>query len=190
MPSDKGLKKNKRLIYFCLAAVFCMFGFAFALVPLYSVFCDVTGINGKTMGPQVAQDITGIDMSRTVTLEFVANNNAQLPWDFFPETASIKLHPGEFIKTQYYAKNNTAHEMTVQAVPSVSPGLAAKYVKKLECFCFKQQTVAAHTSRWMPIQLTIDPELPTEIKTLSLSYTLFDVNAAHIQEREHVDHHL
>ena len=170
------LHPSLRKTYIALAvAVVVMFVFAFALVPFYSVFCKVTGLNGKTAN-QVATDINGtIDNSRWVTVEFYATNNAELPWQFRPLAYKMKVHPGQMAKTAYYAFNQTDHNMTVQAIPSVSPGVAAKYLKKLECFCFTQQSMAAHTGRNMPLTFTLDPNLPKDITTVSLSYTLFDL---------------
>ncbi|CAM4457906.1 MAG: Cytochrome c oxidase assembly protein CtaG [Legionellaceae bacterium] len=151
-----------------------MFGFGFALVPLYSVICEVTGLNGKIQGVATVNNDDSIDKSRTVTLQLVANINANLPWDFYPLQKVIKVHPGEQAHFAYYAKNKSFHTMTVQAVPSVAPGLAAQYIRKTECFCFTRQTFKAGESQEMPVLFHLDKELPKNISTLTLSYTLFD----------------
>lgn len=152
-----------------------MFGFGYALVPLYNVMCKQLGINGKTEGFQQAY-AGKIDKSRTITVEFLATNNDGLNWSFFPATHKIKLHPGEMKRVAYFAKNETNHAMSVQAIPSVSPGVAARYLKKTECFCFTQQTLGAHEGRDMPLLFHLDPDIPKYVKRISLAYTLFDVS--------------
>ncbi|GAB4393356.1 MAG: cytochrome c oxidase assembly protein [Gammaproteobacteria bacterium] len=153
-----------------------MFAFGFALVPLYNVFCSVTGLNGKTGGRVVYQQSPNkIDKQRWVTIEFVANKNENLPWDFKPMTARIRVHPGEMQRVNFFAANHTNHSMTIQAIPSVAPGIAAKYLKKTECFCFTKQTFAAKQAMEMPVLFHIDKELPDNVNTITLSYTLFDL---------------
>lgn len=164
---------NKRLFFILLAVVVGMFGFGFALIPVYNVMCKQLGINGKTENKSIAA-IKTIDKSRTITIEFVANANAQLPWDFYPLTTEVKLHPGENVLINFYAKNNSPDRMTVQAIPSVAPGLAANYLKKTECFCFTQQTFGGREGRKMPVLFHIDPDLPKNIHEITLSYTMFD----------------
>ena len=169
--------KPKRRLYFILAGVvFGMFGFGFALVPLYNVMCKTLGINGKT-GGQVAytQSQQHIDKDRYITVEFVANNNNNLPWQFHPNQRKITFHPGELKRVSFFAENDSGHKMTVQAIPSVTPGIAANYLKKTECFCFRQQTFKVGEKMDMPILFHIDPALPKNINTITLSYTLFDV---------------
>ncbi len=170
-------KSNRRLISWLFALVVGMFGFGFALVPIYNSLCKVLGINGKTNAVAVAYDATnaGIDKTRTITVEFIAQNNGGVPWAFYPKTKKVKIHPGDIARLSFYAENKTDHQMTVQAIPSVSPGLAAKYLKKTECFCFAQQTLGAHEAMDMPLLFHLDPALPKEIRTVTLSYTLFDV---------------
>ena len=166
-------KKNRRLVMYLMAIVVGMFGFGFALVPLYNVFCKVTGLNGKTN--QTAVYNSGeVDNSRTVTIQFLATNNANLPWDFYPLVSSIKVHPGQNTRIAYYAKNNSSQTMTVQAIPSVTPGLAANHLKKTECFCFTQQTFKAGEGRTMPVLFHVDAQLPKDINEIALSYTMFD----------------
>ena len=174
MQSPQQEKKNKRLLIKLLGVAVGMFGFGYALVPLYNVMCKAFGINGKT-GGAVSGEVTAIDKSRQITVQFIANNNEALPWQFHPNIKHIEFHPGEFAKVSYFAQNDSDHVMTVQAIPSVTPGLAAKYLKKTECFCFTQQTLKPHEKMDMPLLFHIDPELPNNIQTVTLSYTLFDV---------------
>jgi cytochrome c oxidase assembly protein subunit 11 len=150
-----------------------MFGFAFALVPLYDVFCELTGLNGKT-GEQVVvveEPVRVVD--REVKVEFLAHVGRGMPWEFRPEDAHITVQPGEMVTTNYYARNRADQGITGQAVPSVTPGLAAVHLHKVECFCFRQQQLAAGADMLMPLTFYVDAELPEDIETLSLSYTLF-----------------
>jgi len=151
-----------------------MFAFGFALVPIYNVMCKQLGINGKVSNEAKALS-NGIDTSRSIQVLFLATNNANLPWNFKPNISSIRIHPGENTRISYFAKNNTDHAMTSQAIPSIAPGLAAQYLKKTECFCFTQQTLGPHQSMDMPILFHIDTDIPKDIDSLSLSYTLFHV---------------
>lgn len=168
------LKSSKRLVIILSLTTIAMFGFGYAMVPLYSVLCKTLGLNGKTSNMVAAQ--SGIvDKNRTITIEFMANTNAGLPWDFYPEVKKITLHPGENKLVNFYAQNNAAQTMTVQAIPSVSPGFLAKYLKKTECFCFTQQTFKAHEKRDMPVLFHLDTDFPKDIDTLTLAYTMFDV---------------
>jgi cytochrome c oxidase assembly protein subunit 11 len=150
-----------------------MFCFGFALVPLYNVFCKVTGINGKT-GAQVTLSSTlREDDSRKISVEFTTSLNASMPWEFRPLQDSVEVHPGKPTRVDFIAKNNTDHTMTGQAIPSVAPGLAAQYLHKTECFCFSQQTLAAGEEKVMPVIFYLDPEIPADIHQLILSYTFF-----------------
>lgn len=166
MVSHKALMQ--KLIVICIA----MFAFGFALVPLYDVFCEWTGINGKT-NTAAASASKRIDTSREVSVEFLAINDAGMPWEFAPEVAQIALHPGEIIKVNFVVENPTAEAMIGRAVPSVSPGEAAKYFKKMECFCFSEQPLAAHERKLMPVQFYVDAELPQKFRTITLSYRLY-----------------
>lgn len=168
-------RKNMRLLLIGSIAAIIMFGFGYAMVPLYNVLCTVTGLNGKTYSksvPLMQQD--QIDKSRIITVQFLTTTNAYLPWEFYAKTVSVDLYPGENKRVYFFAKNDSDHAMVVQAIPSVSPGIAAKYLKKTECFCFTQQRLEAHESKLMPVLFHLDPNLPKYITTLSLSYTLFD----------------
>jgi cytochrome c oxidase assembly protein subunit 11 len=171
------VKSHKRLIVILSLITLGMFGFGFALVPIYNRLCQTLGINGKTNKQAIAYEVTDktIDKNRLVTVEFIATNNGSVPWAFYPKTKKIKVHPGEIAKLAFYAENQSNFRMTVQAIPSVTPGLAAKYLKKTECFCFTQQTLNGHEAMDMPLLFHLDTELPEKVKTITLSYTLFDV---------------
>jgi len=174
MITDKR-EKNKRTLIIMSLVVVAMFAFGYALVPVYNVFCKVTGINGKTGGP-VKHSWGTVDESRTITVEFLSTNNANLPWEFYPMQKKVRLHPGAPTRVAYFAKNKTDHSMTIQAIPSVSPGEGAKYMKKTECFCFTRQTLKPGEEKIFPILFHLDTKLPKKIHTLSLSYTVFDVS--------------
>ena len=155
-----------------------MFAFGFALVPLYEIYCDVTGVNGKTGDQYEAPANLAIDESREVTVQFLANNNANMPWQFRPSVRSMKVVPGKMYETTFFAGNITSESMIAQAVPSVAPFHAAEYFHKTECFCFEQQELAGGDQLDMPLRFIVDPEMPDSVKTLTLSYTLFDVTEA------------
>ena len=167
--------RTTKLVILLTLAVLGMFGFAFALVPIYNSLCKTLGINGKTYQARNAAANKAIQTDRTVVVEFVATNNSGIPWLFYPKTHRLTLHPGELAKLEFYAENQTEHRMTVQAIPSVTPGIAAKYIKKTECFCFTQQTLNGHEGMNMPLLFRLDADLPAEVHTLTLAYTLFDV---------------
>ncbi len=168
---------HRKLLAVLTAIVLGMFAFGFALVPIYNSLCKAWGLNGKTKNQAVAYDVNKAKISkdREVLVEFVATNNSGVPWKFYPKIHKIKVHPGEIARLEFYAENKTDHSMTVQAIPSVTPGLAAKYLKKTECFCFTQQTLNGHEAMNMPLLFHLDVDLPKNINTVTLSYTLFDV---------------
>jgi cytochrome c oxidase assembly protein subunit 11 len=170
-------KKQQKLLLVLSLVVLGMFAFGFALVPIYNSLCKTLGINGKTNPEAIAYDASKVTVAaeREVWVEFVATNNSGVPWAFYPKTKKIKVHPGEIVKLAFYAENKTDHRMTVQAIPSVTPGIAAKYLKKTECFCFTQQTLNGHEAMNMPLLFHLDAALPAKVKTVTLSYTLFDV---------------
>jgi cytochrome c oxidase assembly protein subunit 11 len=166
---------HKPLIKRLLVITLAMFGFGFALVPLYDVFCDLTGINGKTSTMAATADKAVVDQKREITIEFLARPNGDMPWLFKPQTQKIKVHPGEIKLVYYEAENVTGATMTGQAVPSVAPGQAALYLNKMECFCFNQQVLTAGQKLLMPLQFYVDPALPEQFSTITLSYTLYDM---------------
>jgi len=152
-----------------------MFLFAvFVLPPLYDVFCDITGIGGKTAGRYQVTD-AGVDTTRTVKVQFIATNNGAMPWDFAPKVHEVTVHPGESTEVAFYAKNRTSRDMVAQAIPNVTPFNAAEYFHKTECFCFNQQPLQAGMEANMPLVFIVDRDLPKSVRTITLSYTLFDV---------------
>lgn len=151
-----------------------MFGFGYLMVPLYSVFCDVTGLNGKT-GQAEANIELKEDDSRLVKVEFTSTLNQEAPWEFKPDQKSIMVHPGKPYTVTFTAQNKTGKHKVAQAIPSLAPSIAAEYFKKIECFCFNNQSFKAEESRHMPVTFFVDPKLPGEIHTVTLSYTFFDV---------------
>ena len=175
-PTDLS-QANRRIVKRLGLVVLAMFGFGFALVPLYDVFCEVTGLNGKT-GRIAAEDALSqrVDTERLVTVEFLAIVNSELPWEVRPMVKRIKVHPGEVTEVKYLATNKTANTVAGQAVPSLVPGLAAKYFNKTECFCFTRQTLGPGEEKEMPLRFVVDPELPEDIRTVSLSYTVYQAD--------------
>lgn len=168
------MEKTERLVIKLVVIAVLMFGFGFALVPLYRVFCEITGLNGKTN----AEAVTALfipDISRSVTVQFVTTLNENMPWEFKPFLKTLIVHPGESAQVLFSAKNLSAKTMVAQAVPSVSPGFTAQYFKKTECFCFNRQTLKAGEAIEMPVVFMLDPALPSDQKEITLSYTLFDV---------------
>lgn len=174
MAQQQANAENARLLRRLLFVIAGMFAFVFALVPLYNVFCDVTGLNGKTSGRRAEAAEVKVDESRTVVVEFVASVNESMPWDFSPKVSRMTIHPGQTYQTSFYARNRTDHDMVGQAIPSVTPGQAAKYFKKTECFCFTEQRFNGGEGRDMPLVFRVDPDLPEDIHELSLAYTFFD----------------
>jgi cytochrome c oxidase assembly protein subunit 11 len=152
-----------------------MFGFGYALIPIYKQICELTGINILTPKDIDLKEIKNsqVDMSREVTIEFDANT--QGPWRFRPTVSSLKVHPGEMAQVVYEVVNKQSYKMDAQAIPSYAPQQATAYFKKMECFCFKQQTLEANEARQMPVTFYIDPALPKDVKTITLSYTFFEV---------------
>ena len=172
---DDSLKqKNARLVQVLTLVVIGMFGFGFALVPLYDVLCDLTGINGKTEAVAAKEIPYSIDMAREINIELLTSLNESMPLEFRTETKQLKIHPGEYHTVIFYAKNKTDKTMVAQAIPSFSPGIAAKYFDKVECFCFQQQTFKPGESKTMPMRFVIKPDLPKDFNTITLSYTFFD----------------
>ncbi|WP_062263636.1 cytochrome c oxidase assembly protein [Endozoicomonas arenosclerae] len=154
-----------------------MFGFGFAMVPIYNVFCKVTGLNGKTdPNPyQYSAETAEVDTSRKIKVQFVATKNAEMSWDFKPSITEVEVHPGQVGELEFFARNPTGERMIGQAIPSVSPFQATNYLHKVECFCFTTQTLEAGEEKIMPLRIIVDQALPRHITKLTLSYTLFDV---------------
>jgi cytochrome c oxidase assembly protein subunit 11 len=162
-----------------LTIVVLMFAFGFMLVPLYTVFCEITGLNGKTSG-QYQGELTSelSDNARNITVQFVANRNANLAWPFSPQQEVMELKLGERKVTSFRVVNTYDKKVVAQAVPSVSPAAAASHLHKIECFCFEQQVLGPSESKDMPLVFFVDESLPEGIKKLTLSYTLFDITGS------------
>jgi len=156
-----------------LVVALAMFGFGFALVPFYKQICEVTGINNVIKADEVTN--SQVDAARSVTIEFDSNLRSNLPWTFRPLQASVRVNPGEMVTVMYEIRNNSPRAVTGQAIPSYGPQLAGRYFKKLECFCFTQQTLQPGETRQMPVQFVIERGLPDEINTITLSYSFFEV---------------
>ena len=173
---------NRRMTAKLLVVVALMFGFGYALVPLYRAICDALGINVLSLSEQRAQSWDGsrkagrntqVDASRTITVEFDAN--ARGPWDFKPAVRSLQVHPGAMTTVMYEFKNVQNRTMAAQAIPSYAPRQASPHFNKLECFCFNEYTLAPGETRQWPVVFVIDPKLPHDVTTITLSYTFFEV---------------
>ena len=172
--SESVNKKNAKLVRTLLFVVVGMFGFGYALVPLYDVLCEITGINGKVESEAVKEVSYEVDKNREITVEFMTSLNESTPMVFRSETKKMKIHPGEYYTVNFYAENKTDKVMIARAIPSISPGPVAEYFKKTECFCFSEQTFKAREGRTMPVRFVVDPKLPQQYKTITLAYTFFD----------------
>jgi len=173
-------KNTKRTTIKLFMVATAMFGFGYALVPMYNVMCKVAGINGKTGTISSAEaGRLAVDDKRTVTVEFDTNINGDLPWKFNSSLVKMKVQPGKVNDAYFVVENNSDLPITGQAIPSVAPQQAALHFKKTECFCFTQQTLAPHERREMLVRFVVDSELPDTVSTLTLSYTFFPVPAGH-----------
>ncbi len=177
------LADNRRMVGKLLVVVLMMFGFGYALVPMYRAICNALGINvlslseqrvanGTWSGKKAATN-TQVDLSRTITVEFDAN--ARGPWDFKPALRSLQVHPGEMATVMYEFRNIQNRTMAAQAIPSYAPRQASPHFNKLECFCFNEYTLQAGESKQWPVVFVIDPKLPKDVNTITLSYTFFEV---------------
>ncbi len=166
-------KRNRSLAKRLAIVAIGMFGFGFALVPFYYQICRAWNV-GYLDQPDAPKN-TQVDASRTVSVEFDSNTHGSLPWTFKPLVRHVAVHPGEVTTVEYEVTNARAAPVTGQAVPSYGPQAAAPYFKKVECFCFTQQTLQARETRRMPVVFVIDPKLPKDINTIALSYTFFEV---------------
>ena len=168
--------ENRLLLTRLLVVAAGMFGFGFALVPFYEKICEISGIR-DVVRPDALPANTQVDAARLVGLEFDSNLK-DLAWEFRPLTPHLSVHPGELVQVVYEVKNRRDVPVTGQAVPSYGPPLAAQYFRKLECFCFRSQTLAAGETRRMPVTFVVDPALPADLNTITLSYTFFEVGGA------------
>ncbi|MDB5775133.1 MAG: cytochrome c oxidase assembly protein [Herbaspirillum sp.] len=184
--ADKGPKKtfreklNGQMFKKLMVVAVLMFGFGYALVPVYRKICEVTGVNFLTQkdGTITAPTNSQIDKSRTITVEFDSNSRGTLR--FRPTVNSIQVHPGEMTQVLYEVVNSKNETVNAQAIPSYAPEAAGPHFKKVECFCFTQQTLKPHEARQMPVVFFIDPALPREIKTITLSYTFFEIGGGKV----------
>ncbi len=165
---------NRRLIRRLVLLAITMFGFGFALVPVYDVFCQITGLNGKTVQAR-PEDLAGrkVDPHREVTVEFISNTDLDLPVDFKPLVNRIRVHPGEMHEVLFSVKNHSKEPVNGQAIPSITPNTAGKFFNKVECFCFTQQTFGGGEYKEMPARFFVDPKLPKDVRRLTLAYTFF-----------------
>jgi cytochrome c oxidase assembly protein subunit 11 len=173
MVANQQSSNNLALLRKMLVIACVMFGFGFALVPFYKKICDVTGINNVLKADKVAN--TQVDAARWLTVEFDTNVRDNLPWTFRPLEKSVRFHPGELMQVNFEIRNNSNRAITGQAIPSYGPQVAAGYFKKLECFCFSQQTLQPGEVRRMPVVFVIEDGLPKDVNTVTLSYSFFEV---------------
>jgi cytochrome c oxidase assembly protein subunit 11 len=168
---------NRRTAAKVAMVALAMFGFGYALVPLYDLACQALGLNGKTGRIEAqALGVPATPVARTVTVEFTGNATSGLPWEFRPMTKRLDVRPGDTVVVNYYVRNTATETVTGQAVPSVAPSRAAPYFKKVECFCFTQQELKAGETREMPVRFTVSPDLAPEVQTITLSYAFFNVD--------------
>lgn len=167
---------NKKLGLKLLWVVAGSIAFAIALVPMYNVFCNLTGLNGKTKNTASQIVSSKVDQSRWVTVQFTSNVMTGLGWNFHPKQSSIKLHPGQIETILFEAKNITSQVVSGHAVPSVTPGVAATYFKKIECFCFVKQELQPGETKIMPLRFFVSTELPRDVKEMTLSYAFFSAD--------------
>ena len=168
-------KNNKRLITILVCGVIFMFGFCYMLVPLFNIICKQVGINGKSANSATVMNPNmQVDTSRIIKVTFASSLHGNLNFKFIPLQRHIEVHPGERKLIYFYAENKTGKEITVQAIPSITPNDAARFLKKTECFCFTQQYFFKGERADMPVYFFIDPAVPKDTKEMTLSYTLFD----------------
>jgi cytochrome c oxidase assembly protein subunit 11 len=157
-----------------LVVVTCvMFGFGFAMVPFYKALCEITGLNNMLKADEVSN--TQVDATRMLTMQFDTNLRNDLPWTFTPVEKSVSFHPGELVHVTFEVRNNSDRAITGQAVPSWGPQVTGRHLKKLECFCFTQQTLQPHEVRRMPVVFVVEKTLPEEVTFVTMSYTFFQV---------------
>jgi len=175
-------RDNRQMVAKLVVVAVLMFGFGYALVPIYRAICEALGINVLSVSERLTQGALGnapaagnsqVDRSRVVTVEFDAN--ARGPWDFKPAQRSVDVHPGEFVTVMYEFRNVQNRTMAAQAIPSYAPRQASAHFNKLECFCFNEYTLAPGETKQWPVVFVIDPKLPKDVTTITLSYTFFEV---------------
>jgi cytochrome c oxidase assembly protein subunit 11 len=171
---DQQRRANRKLLYALLMMTAGAFAFGWALVPLYGVLCKVAGIGNVQAKEGAAVVREAIDPNREVTIEFVADPASVGSFEFRPIVASMRVHPGKLYDAEFYARNLTSAASVAQAVPSISPGAAAQYFHKTQCFCFSPQRFQAGEGRNMPVRFIVDPQLPASVDKLTLAYTFYD----------------
>ena len=169
-----GRRTNRRLIVGLLIMTGGSFAFGWALIPLYDVFCRLTGIGNAEAKAGRSDVRENIDPNREITIEFVADPASVGSYEFRPKVASMRIHPGKLYDTGFYARNLTTAASVAQAVPSISPGVAARYFHKTECFCFSPQRFGVGEGRDLPVRFIVDPALPSNVDRITLAYTFFD----------------
>ena len=170
-------RENRRLTWQLLAIAAGSFGFGFALVPLYNVLCSVTGYGDQAKLRERARAVEQPDLSRTVTVQFLADVASAGNWEFRPVARTVEVHPGELYTAQFYAHNLTGRDTVAQAVPNIAPSEVAAYFHKTECFCFSPQRFKLDEGRNLPVRFIVDPALPRHIDMITLAYTFYDESA-------------
>lgn len=176
MPAPGAVPSNGRTVARLGLLVVGMFAFGWALIPLYDLLCEVTGLGGRT-GGQYSYDAAAerVDRNRLVKVNFITNTNAGMPWEFWSDKGGMRVHPGALSEAVFYVKNTTGRRMVGQAVPSVVPTTATDFFHKTECFCFDSQVLEPGEELAMPMRFVVDADLPANVQTISLSYALFDI---------------
>ena len=169
--------KNRVLVTKLVVVAIVMFGFGFALAPMYTKLCELAGINNLQASDAPAVN-TQVDSSRTITVQFDANLRNDLPWSFRPLTKSVQVHPGQLVHVVFEVTNASDRDVFGQAIPSYGPQVAGRYFKKLECFCFTRQELKPNETRQMPVVFVVESGLPADVHTITLSYTFFQVEGA------------
>ena len=176
--NDTRLRLNRSTFTKLVVVAVAMFGFGYALVPVYRQICEVLGVNVLTQqdGTVERPANTQVDLTRKITIEL--DGNSQGPWRFRPTQRSIEVHPGELATVVYEVVNTQGRAVKAQAIPSYAPQSATPHFKKVECFCFREQIMKPNEARQMPVVFFIDPALPKEVKNITLSYTFFEIAGA------------
>jgi len=164
---------NRETLVKLLVVAVAMFGFGYALAPFYRAICDALGLNSVVKADALAN--TQVDTGRLLTVEFDTNLRSNLPWTFVPLERSVRVHPGALTQVVFEVRNRSDRAVTGQAIPSFGPQIAGRYFKKLDCFCFTQQTLAPGEVKRMPVVFVVERDLPQDVNTVTLSYTFFEV---------------
>ena len=174
-PTKNKARLNRKLILKLGVIVFAMLGFSYALIPLYDIICDITGLNGRTGVISGEVESKPVDLDRYVSVEFLSHINGTSGWTFTPDAQKIQVQPGKQYTMSYTATNLQDSSAVAQAVPSVAPVSAARHFNKIECFCFTSQAFKGNEQRALWVTFVVDPSLPQNIKVISLAYTFYDV---------------